>query len=67
MGNLPHAYKDRDIKRVIKAARDAGIDPSGVRVNPKTGEITVIGRSTSALEPKNDLDRELEKFEAHHG
>jgi hypothetical protein len=43
MGNMPHVYRDRDIKRVIKAARDAGIEPGGVKVNPATGEITVFG------------------------
>ena len=61
MGNMPHVYKDRDIKRVIKAARDAGIEPGGVRVNPKTGEITVLGRPSSSLE-LNPWDQETAKL-----
>ena len=62
MGNMPHVYRDRDIKRVIKAARDAGIEPGGVKVNPKTGEITVLGRSSIPV-PDPCWDQVIAKIE----
>jgi hypothetical protein len=41
---MPHKFKDRDIQRVIKAARSAGIDVARISVNPVTGEISAIAR-----------------------
>ena len=41
MANRVHAFKDRDIRRVVKAARAAGVDVSQVAVDPNTGVITV--------------------------
>ena len=55
MANMPHKFKDRDVQRVIKAARSAGLDPAAVEVDPNTGKIKVMGK----LEPPpsgGDLD-----------
>ena len=41
MGNQPHAFKHRDIIRVVKAARAAGVDVKAVAVDPHSGVITV--------------------------
>lgn len=48
---MPHAYKDRDIKRAIKVARDAELPPGwAVEVDPKTGRIRVISGKAAAAE-----------------
>lgn len=67
MANMLHKFKDRDVRRVIKAARSAGLEPTGVEVNPVTGSIKVITGKDHPGERKTDLDRELEEFKAHHG
>jgi hypothetical protein len=64
VSNVPLKFKDRDVQRVIRAARSAGLDPTAVRVDPRTGMITVL---TAKAEPKSDVYRELEEFETRHG
>jgi hypothetical protein len=56
MANMPHKFKDRDIQRVVKAARSAGLDPVAVEVDPKTGRIKVMGRKGEATSPQNPWD-----------
>jgi hypothetical protein len=46
--NMPHAFKDRDVQRLIKAARAAGLDPGSVTVDLKTRRITVHGKAAHA-------------------
>jgi hypothetical protein len=36
-----HAFKDRDVRRLIKAARAAGLNPTVVEVDVKAGRIRV--------------------------
>jgi len=58
-----HKFKDRDVQRVIKAARSAGLDPAAVEVDPHTGKIKVMSKS----EPPSsgsDLDNWLRKKDA---
>lgn len=64
MVNKLHKFKDRDVRRVINAARSAGLEPTGVEVNPVTGAIRVITGKT--VEATNDLDRDLETFKRQH-
>ena len=42
MVNQVHKYKDRDIRRVVKAARAAGIAIARLEVNPSSGLISVV-------------------------
>ena len=55
MANQPHAFKHRDVVRVVKAARAAGVDVDQVTVDPHTGEITV-GARLPANGTTNPLD-----------
>jgi hypothetical protein len=41
MANRVHTFKHRDVMRVVKAARAAGVEVGQVTVNPTTGAITV--------------------------
>ncbi len=69
MANQVHAFKDRDIRRVVKAAaRSAGINPTAIEVDPKTGRIKVIGGDPATAEAAmaeadvNPFDREAERL-----
>jgi hypothetical protein len=57
MANQVHKFKDRDIQRVIKAVRSAGLDPAVVEVDPHTGKITVFGGKAAAAKQANELDQ----------
>jgi hypothetical protein len=58
VANQVHAFKDRDVQRVIKAARSAGLQPSAVEVDPRTGKIKVMsGTSTEHDAAPNERDR----------
>jgi hypothetical protein len=49
--------RERDIRRVIKAARGAGLELAGVEVDPHTGKITVLaGRSIAAVPAPTPLE-----------
>jgi hypothetical protein len=45
---MPHAFKDRDIRRLVKAAKAAGIDPVAIEVDLKAGRIKVTGDKSEA-------------------
>ena len=50
--NRPHKFKDRDIVRVVKAAKAAGVNVKAVVVDPHSGLITVQGGD--GTEPDRD-------------
>ena len=52
------AFKDRDVRRLIKAVRAEGFNPSAVEVDVKTGRIRVI--SGDPNDTGGDLDKWLE-------
>ena len=41
MANKVHAFKHRDVVRVVKAARAAGVEVDQITVDPHSGAITV--------------------------
>jgi hypothetical protein len=57
----PNAFKERDVRRLIKAARAAGINPTAIEVNVRAGLIRVI--SGKSDETGSDLDKWLKE---HH-
>jgi hypothetical protein len=63
MSSKPHIFKDRDIKRVVKAVRASGEHIARVEVDPRTGKIAVVtgkfGDDTNAAvdEVSDDLRR----------
>jgi beta-phosphoglucomutase-like phosphatase (HAD superfamily) len=62
LSNQPHKFKDRDIKRVVKAARAAGMDVVRVEVNPNTGQIAAVARQPGE-EVANPWDEELARMQ----
>jgi hypothetical protein len=55
------AFKDRDVRRLIKAARAEGLNPTAVEVDVKVGRIRVISGNPNGT--GGDLDKWLEE---HH-
>jgi hypothetical protein len=63
VGSVPHAFKDRDIRRLVKATEAAtGRKVVDVSVNPKTGEIKVVTAKSGEVSgaPSNEWDEVLE-------
>jgi hypothetical protein len=52
------AFKDRDVRRLIKAARAEGLNPTAVEVDVKAGRIRVF--SGNLKDTGGDLDKWLE-------
>jgi hypothetical protein len=57
----PNAFKERDVRRLIKAARAAGLSPTAVEVDVKAGLIRIINGKPDDV--GGDLDKWLEE---HH-
>ena len=55
------AFKDRDVRRLIKAVRAEGLNPTAVEVDLKAGRIRVI--SGKSDDTGSDLDNWLKE---HH-
>lgn len=64
MANQIHAYKDRDIRRIVKAARFAGLDPVAVEVDPKTGKIKVFSSGSNESDAAEAREAEPKKLSA---
>jgi hypothetical protein len=58
----PHPFKDRDVRRLIKAVRAAGLNPTSVEVDVKSGRIRVISGNPDDI--GSDLDKWLEDHES---
>jgi hypothetical protein len=55
-------FRQADLTRALKAARAAGVE---MRVEIGGGKIVLVPLQPTAA--KDDLDQELEEFEARHG
>lgn len=56
-GRGPSHFREADVKRAIKVARAAGLDVVGFKVNPTTGEITILTpKATAGDEARNAVD-----------
>jgi Tfp pilus assembly PilM family ATPase len=42
VANKAHAFRDRDVRRLVKAARAAGLNPTAIEVDIKASRIRVI-------------------------
>ena len=64
----PCKFTERDVKRAIRAAFAAGAVTARVEILQKDGTKLLIegAKVEPRQEPANDLDRELEDFEARH-
>jgi hypothetical protein len=65
MPRSPSTFRQQDVTRAVKAVVAAGVGIARVEID-RAGKITIIATSSSA-DPSNDLDGELEEWEARHG
>jgi hypothetical protein len=65
MTRTPSNFKQGDVIRALKAFTKAGVDIA--RVEIEGGKITIIVSKVGAAQPADELDAELQEFEARHG
>jgi hypothetical protein len=57
MPRSPCSFRETDVRRAVRAARTSGIDIDRLEIEPVTGKITIMTRSSSGAEKINDLDK----------
>ena len=65
MARTPSTFRQQDVTRAVKAVTAAGVDIARVEI-ARDGRIVIV---TAEAQPavQDDLDRELEEFNARHG
>jgi hypothetical protein len=69
MARSPATFRQQDVTRALRATVAAGIAIERVEI-ARDGRIVIVTASAPAMmkpDDLDDLDRELEQFEAHHG
>ena len=59
-------FRQQDVTRAVKAIAAAGISIARVEID-KTGKITIIAATPAEAGQQDDLDLELQDWEARHG
>jgi hypothetical protein len=67
MKRAPSAFRQQDVTRAVKAVVAAGVEIARVEID-KAGKIVIVtGKALETAGSQNDLDRELQEWEARHG
>ena len=66
MARGPNIFKQRNLTRALRGAKAAGIEVERFEMG-SDGKIVFILAGVTPSAPVDDLDRELEQFEKHHG
>jgi hypothetical protein len=67
MPRAPATFRQQDVTKALKAAVGAGLRVTGFKLDVNTGKIEVETGNVPAQDSgPNDLDRELEAWEARH-
>jgi hypothetical protein len=67
MPRTPSTFRQQDVTRAVKAVAAAGVDIARVEID-STGKIVIVtGKPLDATAPQDDLDRELQEWEAGRG
>jgi hypothetical protein len=66
MSRQPWNIKPREIKRAVNAVLQTGLDIKEIKFN-RDGLFSVFPSKPTEADAPDDLDRELEEFEAGHG
>jgi hypothetical protein len=66
MARGPSNFRQQDITRAVKAVTAAGVGIARIEID-KTGKITIIAATPAEAGQRDDLDLELQDWEARHG
>lgn len=66
MARTPCTFRQADVTRVLRATLAAGVEVARIEI-ASDGKIVLVTGQPETPDPKDDLDRELEEFEASHG
>ena len=57
MPNMPHLWRDRDLRRLIRVAQGAGLDPIALEVDLQTRRSKItVGKSEAPGQEAEDVD-----------
>lgn len=59
-------FKERDVSRAIRGVVNAGISVGRVMVDRDGNIVVIASQPGDVIEASDDLDRELQEFEARH-
>ena len=65
MARAPSTFRQQDVTRAVKAVTAAGVDIARVEIARDGRTVIVTAEAQPAVQ--DDLDRELEEFNARHG
>jgi hypothetical protein len=66
MNRAPSTFRQQDVTRAVKAVVAAGVGIARVEID-KAGKIVIVAATAALAEPSDDLDQELQEWEARHG
>ena len=66
MARAPSNFRQQDVTRAIKGAVAAGVGIARVEID-KAGKIVIVAATATGANPQDDLDLELQEWEARHG
>jgi hypothetical protein len=66
MPRAPSTFRQQDVTRAVKAVAAAGVGIARIEID-KAGKIVIVAAMAPLAEPSDDLDQELQEWEARHG
>jgi hypothetical protein len=66
MPRAPSTFRQQDVTRAVKAVAAAGVGIARVEIET-SGKIIIVAGKPLVASPQNELDIELQQWEARHG
>jgi hypothetical protein len=66
MRRTPSVFRQQDVTRAVKAVTAAGVGIARIEID-KAGKIVIVAATAALAEPSDDLDLELQEWEARRG
>jgi hypothetical protein len=67
MTRAPSTFRQQDVTRAVKAVAAAGVDIARVEIDSAGKIVIVTGKALEPTSTQDELDRELQEWEARHG
>jgi hypothetical protein len=59
----PNRFREREVARVMRAAKASGVPVKEITIDPVTGKIAIVVGDPAGPQTGNDLDKWMEKRE----